>query len=57
MGDISVRSREEEGLLYRSDEALRGGIVALTNALLMLPTTLIQELELVNEARRDKQEE
>jgi hypothetical protein len=60
-GDISVRSNADEGLLYRSDEALRGGIVAMTNLLNEMPTVLIQELEIANEMARvnkhEKQEE
>lgn len=47
-GDIAVRSQVDEGLLYRSDESLRGGIIAMTHIMETLPSVLIQELELAN---------
>ena len=47
-GDIGVRNNADEGMLYRTDDALRGGIVAMTHIVHTLPDMLIQELEVVN---------
>lgn len=56
-GDISVRSSADTGLLYRSDEGLRGGIIGMSNIILTVPGMLIQTLEIILENERENREE
>lgn len=51
-GDISVREGQQEGLVYRNDDMLRGGILAMSYIVHNIPEVLSQELLEANEAAR-----
>lgn len=55
-GDIEARSKAESGLLYRTTDQLRGGLIALVNLLEQMPGALKTELEICRDEKRERQE-
>lgn len=51
-GDIHEQARGKEGMLYRNDDQLRGGIIAMESMLYNLRPELEAALEAAWEARR-----
>lgn len=44
-GDIAIKAAQTPGLVYRTNEALRGGIVAMQEMLTTMPQVLHDEVE------------
>ena len=53
-GDISLMSVNKLGLLYRNNDQLRGGVIAMRGLLENLPHTLRDERQLAAENKRDR---
>lgn len=56
-GDIGIKAKETPGLVYRTNEALRGGIVAMSEMVDTLPGVLHGEVEMaMSKAKEDRHE-
>ena len=51
-GDIEVQSRDKEGILYRNDDQLRGGLIAMRYMVQWGPDALREGLQIAWERQR-----
>ena len=56
-GDQALSMNSEEGLCYRNDDTLRGGIIGMEFVRTLFPNQLRQEIETATAERRDNEKE
>ncbi len=55
-GDIAVKMKDAEGMVYRSDEALRGGIIGMEFTRSWFPGQIKMEIQVAQQERAEKQD-